>query len=271
MALLSLGKQRLRDFLLGMIGLLTMKDYLRIRTFPKCYLGLIGGKMPLNKTSTVKRKMLCGGAFSVVLVLTIICVLCGVFVPWNQFSDPRQDFVDTIIRYDFESSDYSTDIDFLYVLSREFVDDWSRGAYLYSVYIFLECGDLDSPSRVDFNFLRVNRLSVYPKQWEATVSFNFEEQSVRFLVQQEESDPPPPLKQILRLEEVDVELDRALEIAKDLIDSGDQNVSLSLYLYNYKWKITYGDLNSMFKQGYPILKIDAKTGYSWQESSPLDQ
>ncbi len=198
-----------------------------------------------------------------------ICVLCSV-LNIHQLTNPDLDFVDTTTYGNVSAVIEPTDLDALHIRSQKIVDDWSKGAYLYGIYASTSYPDTTNITRIDLSFLKVNRLDLYPRQWNASVTYDLEQDSTRLWIMKEESDPPPPLRKAIRLSKLSIGTAQALQIANEIIADRQEPVDISMYLYDYEWHISYGDKSSMYKAGYPIVRINALTGEIQQEKSPFD-
>ena len=210
-----------------------------------------------------RRKTILWGILSVLLGL---CVLCGIH---NQpyLTDPPQDALDLTWHRDIRSEVDPTDLEALYALAREVVDEWSADAYLYSVHLYAPCTDLTALKTVHFTFLKVNHLDIYTKQWYAFVDLDLEDGEVRLQVEKEERDPPPPLQKRLDLSRLAVSLPQALEIASQVEPVSSECLEAHISLYKYLWDVSYVDERLVGpSERYPGVKIDALTGeVEWRE------
>jgi hypothetical protein len=209
------------------------------------------------------RKLVLWGVLSVLLGL---CLLCGIR---NRpyLTDPPQDSLDLTWHRDIHSEVDPMDLEALYALAREVVDEWSPDAYLYSVHLNAPCTNLAALQTVYFTFLKVNHLDIYTKQWYAFVDLDFEDGEVTLQVEKEEQDPPPRLQKRLDLSRLAISLSQALEIASQVESVGGECLKAHISLYKYLWDISYVDERLIGpSERYPGVKIDALTGeVEWRE------
>lgn len=193
-------------------------------------------------------------------VLLGSCTLCGLY---NRpyLTDPPQDSLDlTWHRHSLSEID-PTDLEALYALAREVVNDWSADAYLYSVHLYTPCTDLTMPETAHFLFLKVNHLDIYTKQWYAFVYLDLDNGEVRLRVEQEERDPPPPLQKRIDLSKLAVSLPQALELGSQVEPVSDTCFKSVISLYKYVWDISYVDEPVIGpSERYSGVRIDALTG-----------
>jgi hypothetical protein len=208
--------------------------------------------------------------WATLLVLWGLCGVCGTtFYIRNRpyLTDPPQDSLDITEHRDIRKELGPSDLDVLYTLAREVVDKWAPDAYLYGVDLTTSCTDPVAPKRARFAFLKVNHLDIYPKQWQAFVNLDLEGKKVRFQVEKEERDPPPPLQRHIDLSRLRINLLQAIEFARQVETESSVCREVKIDLYQNVWDISYVDEPVYLgSERYPGVKIDALTGeVQWKQ------
>lgn len=209
---------------------------------------------------------------SVILILSSImgaCVLCGIR---NRYSltDPPQDSLELTQHRDIRSEVGPMNVEAVYALGQKLVDEWSPGAYLYSIHLHTACTNFTVTEEISLHFLRINHLDIYTKQWYAFVKFDLEEERVTLSVEKEECDPPPPLQRRLKLEELTVDLSQVLQIANQVKETDGDCIRAHIWLHENEWNIRYVNAQYITIKGYPFIKINALTGEIRREESRFD-
>jgi hypothetical protein len=201
--------------------------------------------------------------WATVLILLGLFGLCGMFYIGNRpyLTDPPQNSLNITLNRNIQDEIDTSDLDSLYTLAREIVDEWAPDAYLYRISLTTPCADLSTPTSIRFAFLKTNYLDIYTKQWNAFVDMDLEKNEIQFWVDKEERDPPPPLQKRLDLSSLKIGLPEARDFANQVQNVSNECNKVDMFFHNYVWDISYvDDPTFLVSERYPGVKINALTG-----------
>lgn len=204
----------------------------------------------------------------VILIVFSLCLLCSKCIYRNHLhlTDPPQDTLERTVPLKIDNNVALTNLEILYTLARPQVDKWSQDAYFYRLWLLTSCEDLTALKEAHLSFLKINRLDIYPKQWYAFVTLDFENELIQLEVRRENRDPPPPLRTKIDLNRIKVSLAEVLKIGNYPQVATYTCQEVEIFFDDYMWNISYRDERSGHPEMYPGVKIDALTGeMEWRE------